>query len=121
MSSGERNKGYDTNDPPKYNNNSGMGETSKWKMAPHIIISAVTSKTQDGNLTNSGANISTSGTNGQQCYEYYMGLHEVLYTTNSVNPNAVSLRYSGFAFMMNPKRDKKDIYIGIVSNMLEFP
>ena len=59
MSSGERKKKDDTNDTPnnevatiyhnpsKYNDNPGMGEKSKWKMAPQLIISAVISKTQD--------------------------------------------------------------------------
>ena len=34
MSSGERNKRYDTDDPSKCNGNAGMEESSKWKMAP---------------------------------------------------------------------------------------
>ena len=33
MSSGERKKGYDKNDPSKYNKNLGMGKRSSWKMA----------------------------------------------------------------------------------------
>ena len=41
--------------------------------------------------------------------------------TDSVNPNAVSLSYADFEFMMNPNGPMKDIYIGIVSNMLELP
>ena len=118
MSSGERKKGYDTNDPPKYNNNSGMGEISKWKMAPHIIISAVTSKTQDGNLTNSGSNIPTSGPHGRRCSGYYVGLNEILDMTDLVNPNYVSIRYAYFEFMTNPNIDKKYRYIGTVSNMI---
>ena len=59
MPSGGQKKKYDTNYTPsnevtlryhypsKYNNNTGMGEKFKWKMNPKLIISAVTSKTQD--------------------------------------------------------------------------
>ena len=121
MSSGEQKKGDDTNDPYKCHNNSGMGESSKCKMAPQIITSDVTSKTQYGNLTNSGSNISTSGPHGRRCSDYYVGLNEVLDMTDSVNKNAVSLRSVEFSFMMNPNGDKKYIFIGIVSNMLGFP
>ena len=91
MSSGERKKADDTNDPSKCNDNSGMGESSKWKMEPQLIISAVTSKTQDGNLTNSGYNIPTSGPHGRRCSNYYEGLHEDLDMMDLVNPNAVIL------------------------------
>ena len=51
MSLGDQNKVDGTNDPSKFNNNAGMGGSSKWKMVPQIIISSVTSKTQYGNLT----------------------------------------------------------------------
>ena len=78
------------------------------------------SKTQDVNLTNSGANISTSVPHGLQCSEYYVVLNEVLYTADSFNPNAVSLSSAYFTFLINPNGDKKYIYIGIVSNVLEF-
>ena len=90
-------------------------------MAPKRIISAVTSKTQYVNLTNSGANISTSGPHERQCSDYYLGLDEVLEMTDLVNPNAASLRSAGFEFLMNTNRYKKDGYIGILYNMLEFP
>ena len=61
MSSGERNKIDNTDNPSKYNDNASMVGSSKRKMAPQIIISTVASKTQDGNLTDSGANIFTIG------------------------------------------------------------
>ena len=48
-----------------------------------------------------------------------MGLNEVLDITDSVNPNAVSICSVDFSFMSNPNGDKKEIYIGIVSNILE--
>ena len=76
-------------------------------MAPQLIISDVTSRTQDGNLTNSGDNISTSVPHGRLYSEYYVGLNEVLDITDLVNPNAVSLCYEDFLFMMNPNVDKK--------------
>ena len=41
--------------------------------------------------------------------------------TNSVNTNAVSLHSAGFSFLIDPNGDNKDRYIGIVSNMLDFP
>ena len=81
MSSVGQKKKYDTNDTSdnkvtpishdisKYNYNTGMWEKYKWEMAPQLIISVVTSKQQDGNLTNSGSNISTSGSHGLQCSE----------------------------------------------------
>ena len=40
---------------------------------------------------------------------------------NSVNPNTFILCYADFAFLINTNGDRKDIYTGIVSNMLEFP
>ena len=40
---------------------------------------------------------------------------------DSVNPNAVSLCSSDFEFPMNLNGHKKDRYIRIFSNMLEFP
>ena len=73
MLSGEQENKYDTDDTSNnkvtpsshdtsnYNDNPGMGEKYKLKMAPQLIISAVTSKTQDVNLTNSWSKISTSG------------------------------------------------------------
>ena len=48
-----------------------------------------------------------------------MGLNEVLDITDSVNPNAVSICSIDFSFMTNPNGDKKEIYIGIVSNIIE--
>ena len=84
-------------------------------MALQLIISAMKSKTQDGNLTNSGSNISTSGPHGRRCSDYYVGLNEVLYMKDLVNPNAVGICSTNFAYMMNPNGDKKEIYIGIVS------
>ena len=118
MSSGKREKGGDTNNPFEYNYNTGMGESSKWKMAPQKIISVVTSKTQYGNLTDSGANILTSGTYGRQCSEYYVGMNAVLDMMDSVNPNAVSLHSADFAILIYPNVDKNDRYIGIVSTMI---
>ena len=41
--------------------------------------------------------------------------------TDLVNPNSDSLRSTDFSCLMNPNVDKKERYIGIVSNMLEFP
>ena len=41
--------------------------------------------------------------------------------TYLVKPNAVSLRYANFSFMMKSNGPIKDIYILIVSNMIEFP
>ena len=73
-----------------------MGEKYKWKMDPEIIINAVKFKTQDGNLTDSGSNIPTSGPHGIRCSEYYAGLKEILDMIYSVNPNAVSLCSASF-------------------------
>ena len=73
-----------------------------------LIISYVTSKTQDGNLKDSGANILTSGPHGRRCSDYYVGLNEVMEMMELVNPNAVSIRSSDFAFMINQNGDKKD-------------
>ena len=39
----------------------------------------------------------------------------------SVNPNAVSLRSANSVFILNPNGPMKDRYIGIVSNMIDFP
>ena len=61
MSSGERKKGDNSDDPSNCNENSDMGGRSKWKMVLQVIISAVASKTQDVNLTDSGTNLSDSG------------------------------------------------------------
>ena len=88
---------------------------------PHIIVSVVRYKTQDGNLTNSRSNISTSRLHGHQCSEYYAGLNEVLDMTYSVNPNAVSLHSDDFLLLVNNNVPKKYRYIVIVSNMLDFP
>ena len=120
MSSEERKKGDVTNDTSECNKNTGMEESSNWKMAPQLIISDVTSNTQDRNLTDSVYNISTSGPHGRQCYYYYGVLNEVLDMTDLVNPNYVRLCSADFSFLMNPNEDKKDRYIGIVSNMLYF-
>ena len=49
-----------------------------------------------------------------------MVLNEVLCTADSFNPNSVSLSSEYFTLLINPNRDKKYRYIGIVSNMLEF-
>ena len=76
-------------------------------MAPQIIISAVTSKTKDVNLTNSGDNILTSIPHGQLCSDYYMGLNEVLDMIDLVNPNAVIFRSVDFSFMIDPNGGKK--------------
>ena len=40
---------------------------------------------------------------------------------DSVNPNYISLFSAGFAFLINPNESNNDIYIGILSNILEFP
>ena len=84
-----------------------MEEISKWKISPQLIISDVTSRTQDGNLTNSGYNILTSVPHGRLYSDYYVGLNEVLDMTDLVNPKSVSLRSDNFSFMMNPNRYKK--------------
>ena len=76
-------------------------------MSPQLIISAVTSKTQDGNITYSRDNILTSVPHGPLCSDYYVGLNEVLEMTDLVNPNAVSLCSEDFSFMMNSNGDKK--------------
>ena len=76
-------------------------------MSPQLIISAVTSKEQGGNLIESGDNISTIVPNGQLYSDYYVGLNEVLEMTDLVNPNAVSLCSEDFSFMMNSNGDKK--------------
>ena len=73
-----------------------------------LIFSAVRSKTQDRNLTNSGANISSSGLHGRQCSEYYAGLNMVLDMKDSVNPNAVSLHSDDFLFLVNTNGPNKD-------------
>ena len=108
MSSREREKGYYTNDPYKINENAGMGGSSKWEMAPQVTIIDVTSKTQDGNLTDSGSKILTGGTHGRRCSDYYVVLNEVLDMTKLVNPNDVSLSSVDFSFLVNPNRYKKD-------------
>ena len=41
--------------------------------------------------------------------------------TDSVNPIAASLCSADFSFIMNPNGPVEDRYIGIFSNMLEFP
>ena len=76
-------------------------------MAPQLIISAVTSNTQYGNLTNSGDNILTSIPHGQLCSDYYMGLNEVLDMMDLGNLNDVSLRSGDFSFMIDPNGGKK--------------
>ena len=131
MSSGDQKKKDDTNytskqnitsishNAYKYNTNTCMVDKSKCKMAPKLIISAVTSNTQDDNITNSGANIFTSGLHGRQSSEYYTVLNEVLNTIYSVNPNAVSIFSADFIFLTNTNGSKKDIYTIIVSNMLD--
>ena len=83
-------------------------ERSKCKISPQLIIGAVTSKTQDGNLTDSGSNISTSGPHGRRCSYDYVGLNGVMDMIDSVNPNSVSLRSADFTFLMNLNGDNKD-------------
>ena len=41
--------------------------------------------------------------------------------SDSVNPNSVSFRSADFAFLINPKGDKKDRYVGIRYNIIELP
>ena len=41
--------------------------------------------------------------------------------TGSVNPNTVSLYSTDSEFLLNPNSPVEDIYLGIVSNMLELP
>ena len=41
--------------------------------------------------------------------------------SDSVNPNSVSFRSADFAFLVNPKGDKKDRYVGIRYNIIELP
>ena len=101
-----------------------MGERSKWKISPQLIISDVTSKTNYGKLTESGSNctnILTSGTHGRRCSDFYMRLDEVLGMMESVIPNNVSLFSDDFLLLTKPNGDKKDRKIGIVANMLDFP
>ena len=50
-----------------------------------------------------------------------MGLNELLDMSDSVNPNSVSFRSAYFAFLINPKGDKKDRYVGIRYNIIELP
>ena len=76
-------------------------------MAPQLIISAVTSKTQDGNITNSGNKILTSGPHVRLSSYYYVGLNEVTEMTDFVSPKSVHLCSKAFSFTMNPNRDKK--------------
>ena len=91
------------------------------EVSPQIIISSDTATTQDGNLTDSRANILTSGTNGRRFSKYYAGINEVFDMTDSVNSNAVSLCSAGFTFLMNSNGLVEDKYIVIVSKILEFP
>ena len=79
-------------------------------MAPQLIICAVTSNTQDGNLNKSGDNISTSGPHGRLCSDYYMGLNEVLDMKDLVNSNAVSLRSEDF-FIYDESKWRKVVKI----------
>ena len=96
-------------------------EDIKWEVAPQLIIITATNKIQSGNLSESSTNISTIGTNGCWCSEYYAGINEVLDMIDSVNPNSVSICSAYFAFMMNPNVLEENRYIGIVSNKLELP
>ena len=41
--------------------------------------------------------------------------------SDSVNPNTVSIRSTDFEFLINPNEPNNDRYIGIVSNIIEFP
>ena len=64
-----------------------MVDDITWVVAPNLIISVDTSKKQDGNLTDSGANISTSEPHGLWWSEYYMGINEVFDIADLVNTN----------------------------------
>ena len=108
-------------EPSNYNDNPVMRHESKCKTNPQLIISAVTHKTHNGNIPNSRANISTSGPHGCQFTEYFEGLNELLYMTNLVNPNSVSLCSADFSFLIHPIGAKKDRYTRTVSNMHELP
>ena len=77
-------------------------------MAPQLIVSDVTSMTQDGNLTASYSNISNSRPHVRRCSDYYVGLNEVLDMEYSVSTNAVSIFSADFSFMMNTNGDKKE-------------
>ena len=135
MSLGEHNGDVDDSNPPynvkevasrshgnsKTHEDPSLVEELNWAVTPKLIISAFTVKTQDGNLNEFGANISTSAPHGRRCSEYYAGINKVRNMINLVNPNAVSIRSAGFVFMMNPSISMKDRYIGIVSNMIDFP
>ena len=84
-----------------------MVEEFKGEVAPKIITSVFTSNTQDGNLTNYGANILNSGPRGRQFSEYTKGLNEVLDMTDSVNSNADSISSDDFLSLMNINGPKK--------------
>ena len=107
MSSGDRKKGYDTDDTSDCNDNSDMENIFKWKNPPELIISAVTPKTQYGKLNKSGSKISSSGPHGRRCSDYYVGLNEVLDMTESVNPNPVSLFSAHLHFWWNPMETRR--------------
>ena len=92
MSSGEHNGYVDDNDDPynirevksgshettNINDYSSLVEELNWAVAPKLIISVVAAKTQERNLTESGANILTIRPHGRRCSEYYMGHNQVL-------------------------------------------
>ena len=96
-------------------------ENITWVIAPQLIINSATSNIQDAPLTESSANILNSGTHGRRCFEYHVGINEVLNMRELFNHNAVSLCSAGFAFLMNHNSSVEDRYFHIFSNMLQFP
>ena len=85
----------------------------KWEVAPQIIIIAVTSNTQYGNLTKYGSNILNRGPHRRQCSDYYSSLNKVLDMIDLVNPNDNTIHFTDFVFLVNPNGTKKDRQIGI--------
>ena len=63
-------------------------------MSPQLAITA-TDNNQDGNLNESSSNVFTSGPHGRR---YYTGINYMPYMTDSINPDAVSLRSAAFYF-----------------------
>ena len=98
-----------------------MVEDLTWEVAPQITISDVTSKNQDINLYDSGANILTSGPHGQRWSDYYAGINKVLDMTDLVYTNSARLSSADFSFMIKPNGPVKDSYIVIVPNIIDFP
>ena len=71
-----------------------------WDVAQNIIIIADKTNNQDGNLTETGTIILTSGPHGRQCSECYSRINETIDMIESVNPNTASLSSADFSFMM---------------------